>query len=324
MKKILYFTHKREFWNISRPFHRYEYNKCKKDSRYIVKDIEDHYDWRLIFNKNIHAIFSTWHPLFKRNQNRHKNKLFYKIYNKFKRRFVLIHDLHDYTCTNYKHYTDSIKRYFTDAISLYDNYELDIIKKMCRNKIKFHYIPHHVETYINKDYGLKKIYDVTLYGSCYKGAYPFRHRVSELLKKNRHKLPIKINIIPEPGWIGKGKYDHITGTGLARIINQSYVTIATKSRYDYLLKKYFEISACKSLLVGDMPKTGKPIWKDNYVDINDKLTDQQILNTIVNTVKRLHRGDKVLNKKILTMYDLIHREYTLEKYYNKIYKIITG
>ena len=229
--------------------------------------------------------------------------------------------MHNYTFGSFNNLISNIKKYYNNVISLYDNYELDKIKKLCGNSANFHILPHHIETDIFKDHKLEKIYDVTLYGECSRGAYPFRHRLYNLLKSHVNKLPIKINIVPKIPW--SGRCEKYTGLGLAKILNQSYIVIATKSRYDYLLKKYFEISACKALLVGDMPESGKNIWNDNYININNKMSNKEILDILVNTVDRLHKNDDELNNKVNTMYDIIQKNYNLTQYYDKLYNIIT-
>jgi len=319
-KKILYITHKNDFWGTTRTFLREEHNRIIKDDRYIVCDLINKYNENIIITHKPYALCATWHTIKNEYQRKYANNIFYKSFNLYNNRFLMLHDIHNYTFGSFNNLVNNIKKY-NNVISLYDNYELDKIKELCGNSVKFHILPHHTETDIFKDHKLEKIYDVTLYGACRQTPYPFRHRLLNLLRSYKNKSPIKINIIPDIPWIGRcAKY---TGLGLAKILNQSYIAIATKSKYDYLLKKYFEISACKALLVGDMPESGKNIWNDNYVNINNKMTNKEILDILVNTVDKLHKNDNELNKKINTMYDIMQKNYSLSKYYDKLYNIIT-
>ena len=321
MKKILYVTHKRRIFDIARLYQSYEYNNFVKDPRFIVKDIEDKKMDLNVPEKGSISL-TTWHALLKKNQNKYGSNAFYRIYDRYDKRFGFIHDLHSYTCGTYDRFTSEINKYFNNVITMYDNFELNKIKHMCPN-IKFHRITHHVDTTVNKDYGLKKIYDVTLYGMTGRAAYPFRNRLYNLLYRNIRKVPLRINIVRSlPEWDKHNKHTDITGTALAKMVNQSYITISTKSKFDYLLKKYFEISACRSLVAGDMTKLGEKIWKNNYLEITHKMSDTQILQNLINTVMKLRAGDKALNKKIDTMYNVMHTEYNLDKFNDKLYDIM--
>src|SRR5205807_9705725 len=68
--------------------------------------------------------------------------------------------------------------------------------------------------------------------------------------------------------------------GLARIINQSKISIATPPVGDYLVAKYFEISAAGSVVAGKMAAQGRPIWKDHYVQLEEDMSNVEILERL--------------------------------------------
>ena len=130
----------------------------------------------------------------------------------------------------------------------------------------------------------------------------------------------KINIITI-----KGKNDtRYSGENLAKILNQSKFCIATKSIYNYLLMKYFEISACKSIIIGDMSDQGKKIWKDNFIEINMQLSDNEIIKIIDESLIKYNSKDMAMMQKIDRMYNIVQKEYNLKQYKEKIYRLITS
>ncbi|MCA9748906.1 MAG: glycosyltransferase, partial [Romboutsia sp.] len=98
----------------------------------------------------------------------------------------------------------------------------------------------------------------------------------------------------------------------------SWLAIATPSEYDYLVAKYFEISACNTVVVGNMANSGRHIWNDNFIEINEKMSDIEIIETI----KKALNDKKMIKDKAKIMYELIQTEYNMIKYAEKIKKIL--
>jgi hypothetical protein len=188
-------------------------------------------------------------------------------------------------------------------ISYSENVELRNILNSYSNIKKNVVIPFHVETKIFKDYKMPKIYDVLLIGSTIKKSYNFRNRLYYLLKNNK-KIRVKI--------IRNIEYN----SSLSKIINSSWLTIATYSNFHYLVRKYFEISASKSVILGNMTRMGKEIWKDNYIHIDREMSNTQIINTIKTALQNKKKLKEISN----TMYSIMHTEYNYkrlcEKYNN--------
>jgi hypothetical protein len=171
-------------------------------------------------------------------------------------------------------------------------------------------LSYHIDPTIYKDYGLPKIYDVIFYGSTTKYVYPFRFRIKTLLKKSH----LKVLIIEQ-----SSKYNiNNCGIGLAKKINQSWLGVATTSNFDYLVGKYFEISGCNTCLVGNMNEQGKSIWGNNYVNIDQSMSDEQIISVIRNALE----DKQGLSAMSTRMYQLMHTNYTTQQHKSKLYELV--
>lgn len=187
-------------------------------------------------------------------------------------------------------------------ITHYQCPELENIKRF--SEIDTHVIDYHINPDIFKDYKLEKKYDIIVYGATNKIAYPFRYRLKQLLKDSSFNVLI---IEPE---------DNIKEEQLARLINQAWIGLATVSNFSYLVGKYFEISACNTVVLGNMNAQGKKIWSDNYIHINETMTDVEIISHIKNAL---------LNKELLIkisnhMYGVMHNQYTIQEEKYRLYE----
>lgn len=159
--------------------------------------------------------------------------------------------------------------------------------------------------YVNTDkfYGVgsKKIYDIVIYGTTFLSMpthmnvvddeyfkkmgidnppsvynfYPLRQRIVNLLKET-NKYNVKIVDKPAGGcWECP-----IRGNELSNIISQGYLALATSSRSDRCMVKYFEISASDTVILGNIPLDFKDVFENNIVAIEDTMTDEEILKII--------------------------------------------
>jgi len=158
-----------------------------------------------------------------------------------------------------------------------------------------------IDTKIFKDYQLEKKYDILFFGYHDPKIYKFRDRLYHLLKKlasqddkntqdnqdnqNNQDNQLKIKFIEHPGYNNiktvTNSKTNIVGEDLAKLINQSYLVICTKSNYDVLLKKYLEVGCCNSIICGDLPPDYLT-WKDeiDMVYLNDEMSEEDIIKTI--------------------------------------------
>jgi len=106
------------------------------------------------------------------------------------------------------------------------------------------YWPNFIDPAVHRDYGLPKSIPVLFTGSL-ASHYPWRNRVRQALAP---RYPIMS--CPHPGWFDARAVTKVaTGTEYARLINASYVTPTCGTIADEIVRKHFEIPACRSLLV---------------------------------------------------------------------------
>jgi hypothetical protein len=110
--------------------------------------------------------------------------------------------------------------------------------------------------------------------------------------------------------------DNIKGEQLAKLINQSWIGLATVSNFSYLVGKYFEISACNTVVLGNMNSQGKKIWSNNFIYVDETMTDVEISSRIKNALQ----NRKLLTKISTTMYDIMHNKYTIQEEKSKLYE----
>lgn len=171
-------------------------------------------------------------------------------------------------------------------------------------KGKFHWMPHSIPSDFSTLPKHEKIYDILLFGAMLREHYPFRSRLYRILstmKNLRIKLMLKSGHIPQQS-------GDIFGSALIEKLSKSRLIIATKSKYDYLVRKYFEVSAAGSVVLGNMATDGEEIWGDNYVHIDESMTDGEIKAIIQKAL-----SDKEdLEEKSQRMEDKIFSEHTTE------------
>ncbi|MBZ9936046.1 glycosyltransferase [Mesorhizobium sp. BR1-1-16] len=106
------------------------------------------------------------------------------------------------------------------------------------------YWPNFIDPAVHRDYGLPKSIPVLFTGSL-ASHYPWRNRVRQALAP---RYPIMS--CPHPGWFDARAVTKVaTGTEYAKLINASHVTPTCGTIADEIVRKHFEIPACRSLLV---------------------------------------------------------------------------
>lgn len=242
---------------------------------------------------------------------------------------IYLHDMHEYTFLMHqnlkpdpknnkpkknpdlgtKHFIKLLKKYnIRNLISRCKCPEFDNILSEGKNILDNHYyITHHIDSKDFNDYKLKKEYDIVMYGTFSRNSYPFRSRLRKLLSKNSDKFRVKII----------NRKNGVYKKDLSKILNQSWMAVATKSNFDYLVCKYFEISASKCVVLGDMTDQGKNIWKNNYAHIDNTMSDEMILTKI-----EYYLNNKDLLKSYSqNMYEIIQNNYTYQNINIKLFSI---
>lgn len=219
-----------------------------------------------------------------------------EVLSKTKHIVMLLHDLHDYSfdldkniygkcikkikgkCVNAPILSNTaakkllhnffIKNNIKYLISIYDCAEYNYFTTYFRSINNFYLINHAFPAHIFKPLITPKSYDILFYGTIFPIAYPFRCRLCNIAKKSNLRLKI----------IRDG--EKICEDQLCHLINQSWMCIACVSNFSYFVRKYLEISACNSVVVGNINRHGFNIIGNNMIIVDEKMTDAQILEKI--------------------------------------------
>ncbi|AYV85719.1 MAG: hypothetical protein Satyrvirus33_9 [Satyrvirus sp.] len=229
-----------------------------------------------------------------------------------KNKYFIIQDMHKKTYGNINLLCNFLKNNNINIIfTFYNNSEASLIRNSVPG-VKHLYLPHHIDTSIFNFLNMPKIYDVLLFGSIHPRHYPFRKRLFEIILKNSDKF--RIYHIPKPD-----NFDPtVCEKGLAKLINMSRICIATKSRYDYLVGKYFEISMCRTLIAGDIPTDGIGIFKNRIIELNNKMSDEEITTKLEYSLKNYDSYSNVMDE----LYNFVCNNYGLNNYVDKLYKLV--
>ncbi|MGD6775881.1 glycosyltransferase family protein [Sutcliffiella horikoshii] len=168
----------------------------------------------------------------------------------------------------------------------FKNNKIDVIFSLTKSsflkafptfKKKFKWWPFAINPSVFKDYKVKKNYDFLLMGQVYDhqknsrtktitpiGKYPFR---DEVLLKMR-KVPGFVHR-PHPGH--HAKMNSLVNANYAKEISKAHIFFTCGSRYKYPVLKYFEIPACRTLMLAEpVPDILELGFKDgeNFVACN--------------------------------------------------------
>ena len=194
-----------------------------------------------------------------------------------------------------------------NIISLYDCDEFTRLINF--TKCKPYILNLHVDTKIFTNLNMCRDIDILIYGADYYPMYPRRNTIKNVVKT----MNITYHIIDANIFHNANTCDH----GLAKLLNRSWLTLCTCSVYDYLVLKYFEASACGSVVVGNMAQQGKNIWQNNYIDIPNDASNDEIKKIIYDA---LADKEKLLSISQI-MYDKISSEYNYSQYAKKLKNI---
>lgn len=195
----------------------------------------------------------------------------------------------------------------------YKNEGIKFIKSKIK-KINIIYLPHHINNNYFKNYNLEKKYDIFIFGNISPKFYPFRHRLYNLLIKNKDKFNVKIL----NGFRNYFRFNEkVSNQNLSKIINRSWITICTSSKFNLLLGKYIETAMSNSVICGNIPTDGINTFKNNIIEINEKMSDDEIITIISNNLNnkdKLSKLSNVCQKKM--------ESYKLKDYSNKLFDLI--
>ncbi|HYK72422.1 MAG TPA: glycosyltransferase [Pseudoneobacillus sp.] len=150
---------------------------------------------------------------------------------------------------------------------IFNCYRDAFIKKYPQFTDKMIWFPHHVNLNLFKDLGNPKDIPMLMMGAVNKHYYPLRYRILRMLSEHQdfvyHRHPGYRNISDKEGKFVREKY--------VMEINRAKIFFTCDSIFKYPVKKYYEVLACKTLLLAPDSKELYDLgFRDgeNFVAIN--------------------------------------------------------
>lgn len=154
-----------------------------------------------------------------------------------------------------------------------------------------YWFPHHVNPRIFDDFGLEREIDYLLMGSIRQKIYPLRHKIVKTLKGTNH-----FTYHPHFGYsIDQIKDPIHLGLDYAYEINRAKIFFTCDSIYHYPVQKYFEVLACKTLLLAPSSQELLDLGfipGVHYVEINEENFMQQAEFYLRNEKERLKIAER--------------------------------
>lgn len=337
--KILVINNKKIYETWASKTYEYKMNKLDNDDRFLHISIDDlknnKYTYEELLNYDI-MIFG-WNSISISKYYTTKHKMYKKIYNDLgldlenkdlinelieplmshQRKYYIVQDLHDFDCLNG---TDGLNNYLNE-----NKFSGIITPYKCANEIpklknlEILHLPHHIDENKFKDFHLEKEYDIFIFGNTNRKWYPFRNRITHLLKNIGEKHNLKV--LHWENGISKSYFDFESAQqncneNLSKAINKSWLTLCTTTKWNWLVGKYFETSFSNSVIIGDMPEDGHEIWKNNLINIDQNMDNNTIEKIVLESLN---------NKELLNEYSSncleIMKKYYLCNYTNNLYNL---
>ena len=202
------------------------------------------------------------------------------------------------------------------VIYRYNCEQIQYIASKCNSK--FVHLPHFINpTIFNMNNKNEKTIDILLYGNI-SNFYPFRHRLFNLIKKSG----LNYYYLPHPGYneyLNEDNPNKVVDNELSQLINKAKITISTCSSFNYLLKKYIEISLSGSIIAGNFPVTEENLYKDCMCLLDETDSDEVIIEKLK---KILELSDTNYNNIIKNSYNISIENYIYNNGLERFNKII--
>lgn len=143
------------------------------------------------------------------------------------------------------------------------------LRKYPTLKDKMYWLPHHANTNVFKDYQLPKTFDYLLIGKIDR-LYPLRQKIVSTMQNETG-----FTYYRHPGYRTFSPAEEkrrVVGENYAKAINQAKIFFTCDSILKYPIKKYFEVPACRTLLMAPTSKEIEDLGfipGKNFVDINE-------------------------------------------------------
>ena len=186
-----------------------------------------------------------------------------------------------------------------------------------KSNSKFIYIPHYLNSQLFTKKNSMKTIDILLYGNT-SNFYPFRQRLFKLIQESG----MNYYYLPHPGYnefLNENNPNKIVKEELSQLISKAKITISTCSSFNYLLKKYIEISLSGSIIAGNYPHTEENVYKDCMCLLEEKDSDIEIIDKLK---KILDLSQEEYNKIVENSYNVSINNYTYNQGLVRFNKII--
>ena len=182
-----------------------------------------------------------------------------------------------------------------------DIYHVDLIKRLCERYSVFDVIfsikhqkimskfgrkysikvwDHTIDLNMFRPYQETKTTDILFYGCKQSKTYPFRKRLYTILKQNPKLQGLRKKFIEFRNYENTSAI--LMEEDLAKEISRSYLAVATTSKYNFLVKKYLEIPACGTMILGNIPTNYKNLYNEETMcAVNINMTGNEIANKIL-------------------------------------------
>ncbi|MCR8632482.1 GT-D fold domain-containing glycosyltransferase [Paenibacillus radicis (ex Xue et al. 2023)] len=168
---------------------------------------------------------------------------------------------------------------------------------------KFRWLPHHVNIQQFKDYDLNRKIDFLLMGAVNEDYYPLRHTISTEMKG----YPGFVHH-PHPGYRDYDRdeddeAESLVGEYFAREINKAKMFFTDDSIYRLPNAKYFEVPACRTLLLANGSKELRDLGfidGETFVEVNEENYLEKALYYLEHEEERTaiaERGYQMVRKK---------------------------
>lgn len=189
----------------------------------------------------------------------------------------------------------NIKTYFTLSVSM-----AEYIPEIANNLFVW---PNFIDSDIYRDYGEPKVIPVFFSGSL-APHYPWRNKISRLVSQYYPTL-----ICPHFGWFNKQKTSRMLyGERYARMINASFLAPTCGTIAKEIVRKHFEIPACRACLVTEETQSVKAA---GFIDMqNCVFVDKE---DVIDKIDYLFRFPDELSRITEAGYHLVHSRHTLKQ-----------
>lgn len=183
----------------------------------------------------------------------------------------------------------------------------DILMFGCRI-FKYNYKQQKIKSIQNYIEKYEKHHNILISDNTNINFYSLREKLLNVITKcNKYNF----KLCPEVG-------TYANNEELSKLINQSYLTIVCSTIADVMVFKHLEIPASKSVILGSYPTDYKDLFEGNIIEVNEFMTDNEIINIIDNALA----DKKELENKANRLYEKIRNKHSLDNSLNSFNNII--